>query len=198
MDQPTLYFGNNYKEQINRGGDSFITFVFLISLIFYLKPNSTLRFGKKIWNHINSHWIKPQTFIGYLTSRRAIFKIPSPFYKFKMAGYILFFLFQGDWSRAATTKPVLTPIAIDKWAIVVNETNCFQALSNLKQGLETSAKKLGITLKSPKIIKISDDRSETVVKAIREMPSGCEFLVSNTFFYCENAHMSVEKLCEFD
>ena len=99
-----------------------------------------------------------------------------------MAGYILFFLFQGDWSRAATTKPVLTPIAIDKWAIVVNETNCFQALSNLKQGLETSAKKLGITLKSPKIIKISDDRSETVVKAIREMPSGCELLVSIIFF----------------
>jgi len=103
MDQPTLYFGNNYKEQINRGG---------------------------------------------------------------------------DWSRAATTKPVLTPIAIDKWAIVVNEANCFQALCNLKQGLETSAKKLGITLKSPKIIKISDDRSETVVKAIREMPSGCELLVA--------------------
>ena len=78
---------------------------------------------------------------------------------------------------------MLTPIAIDKWAIVVNETNCFQALSNLKQGLETSAKKLGITLKSPKIIKISDDRSETVVKAIREMPSGCELLVSiNVFF----------------
>ena len=98
-----------------------------------------------------------------------------------------FFLFQGDWSRAATTKPVLTPIAIDKWAIVVNETNCFQALSNLKQGLETSAKKLGITLKSPKIIKISDDRSETVVKAIREMPSGCELLVS-IFFFFKNPH----------
>ena len=78
---------------------------------------------------------------------------------------------------------MLTPIAIDKWAIVVNETNCFQALSNLKQGLETSAKKLGITLKSPKIIKISDDRSETVVKAIREMPSGCELLVSIIFFF---------------
>ena len=99
-----------------------------------------------------------------------------------MAFFKIFFLFQGDWSRAATTKPVLTPIAIDKWAIVVNEANCFQALSNLKQGLETSAKKLGITLKSPKIIKISDDRSETVVKAIREMPSGCELLVSINFF----------------
>ena len=99
-----------------------------------------------------------------------------------MAFFKIFFLFQGDWSRAATTKPVLTPIAIDKWAIVVNETNCFQALCNLKQGLETSAKKLGIALKSPKIIKISDDRSETVVKAIREMPSGCELLVSINFF----------------
>ena len=52
MDQPTLYFGNNYKEQINRGGDSFITVVFLTSLIFYLKPNSILRFCKKIWNFI--------------------------------------------------------------------------------------------------------------------------------------------------
>ena len=89
---------------------------------------------------------------------------------------------------------MLTPIAIDKWAIVVNETNCFQALSNLKQGLETSAKKLGITLKSPKIIKISDDRSETVVKAIREMPSGCELLVSiNVFFYFKNPHW-IEKI----
>jgi hypothetical protein len=84
---------------------------------------------------------------------------------------------------------VLTPIAIDKWAIVVNETNCFQALSNLKQGLETSAKKLGITLKSPKIIKISDDRSETVVKATREMPSGCELLVSNIFLLRECSYV---------
>ena len=50
MDQPTLYFGNNYKEQINRGGNSFITFIFLISLIFYPKPNGTLGFDKKIWN----------------------------------------------------------------------------------------------------------------------------------------------------
>ena len=35
-----------------------------------------------------------------------------------------------------------------------------------------------------------------MVKAIREMPSGCKLLVSDNFFHFENAQ--VEKLCEFD
>ena len=61
MDQPTLHFGNSYKEQINRGGD-FFYYIYLPNFtnilskdsfstsLFYPKSNGTFGFDKKIWN----------------------------------------------------------------------------------------------------------------------------------------------------
>ena len=98
---------------------------------------------------------------------------------------------RNDWSRTACNKPCLTSMPMKKWAIVHNETNSAQALSNLKKGLETSAQKLGIALSNPKVIKITDDRSETYVKAVRDLPMGCELLVIILFYF-------LKKMLTFD
>ena len=84
---------------------------------------------------------------------------------------------KADWARAAGSKPVLTPMAFDKWAVIYNSKNSDQALKNLKDGLMNCSKKLGISLKAPKVIEIKDDRSDTMIKVIRDLPDGCQLVV---------------------
>lgn len=74
---------------------------------------------------------------------------------------------KGDWNRAATSS-VLTPVNLTKWAIFFTEKNkgIVQAFCG---ELQRNAKRMGITIASPRVVSLPDDRTETYIKQVRAL-----------------------------
>ena len=58
---------------------------------------------------------------------------------------------KGDWSRAATSKPVLTAVNMNKWAIFLPEKSK-QAVQAFCKALQQQAPRMGIQIANPKVI----------------------------------------------
>jgi hypothetical protein len=65
-----------------------------------------------------------------------------------------------DWGRAATTKLVLTAVPLNKWAIIFVEKN-ETVVRNFCKILQQQGPIMGIPVATPKVIKLSNDRTET-------------------------------------
>lgn len=85
---------------------------------------------------------------------------------------------RAEWSRPAANKQMLAPIALEKWAIVYNKKTAEQAFRNFKDGIRECAKKIGVPLKPPKTIEIYDDRTDSLIKNLREIPKDCELVLA--------------------
>ena len=57
---------------------------------------------------------------------------------------------KGDWGRAATNNPMLTPVALDKWAIFFLNRNADAAKDFCKM-LSVQGPKMGMKIVQPKV-----------------------------------------------
>ena len=73
---------------------------------------------------------------------------------------------RGDWSRAATNKPVMTPVHLTKWAILFTERSKDDVRKFCKT-MQQLAGRMGINVANPKVIALPNDRTETYLEALR-------------------------------
>jgi len=75
---------------------------------------------------------------------------------------------KGDWNRAATNCPMLTPVALKKWAIFFLNRNQDAAKDFCKM-IAQQGPKMGMQIAQPKVVALPNDRTETYLKEIRQV-----------------------------
>jgi len=75
---------------------------------------------------------------------------------------------KADWGRAATNNPVLTSIPLSKWAIFFMNRNSKEVQEFCKV-MQQQGPKMGINIANPKVVALPNDRTETYLKAIRDV-----------------------------
>jgi len=75
---------------------------------------------------------------------------------------------KADWGRAATNNPVLTSVPLSKWAIFFLNKHAGEAKEFCKV-MQQQGPKMGIKIANPKVVSLPNDRTETYLKAIREV-----------------------------
>ena len=103
---------------------------------------------------------------------------------------------RGDWGKAATTHHVLRAAQkIDKWALIYPA----RASANVREFHEELLKQcqpLGLLIKRGRTIEINDDKTETFVNQIRDLPNGAQLVV---VVFCgpqrADKYAAVKKLC---
>jgi len=75
---------------------------------------------------------------------------------------------KADWGRAATNNPVLTSVPLSKWAIFFLSKHAGEAKEFCKV-MQQQGPKMGIKMANPKVVALPNDRTETYLKAIREV-----------------------------
>lgn len=100
-----------------------------------------------------------------------------------------------DWSRAVTSKPVLTPVSVDKWLIVFPSRNKDVAQS-FSRIFQQQAPRMGIQVSTPGVQSLDNDRTDTYLKAIRTSVTKDTQLVV-TIFPQQRAdrYAAIKKLC---
>ncbi len=76
-------------------------------------------------------------------------------------------LTRSDWSRAATNKPVLTPISLTNWVVLFPQDKA-NDVRRFCQTMQNLAQRMGITMAQPRPIKLANDRTNAYVDAMRE------------------------------
>jgi len=102
---------------------------------------------------------------------------------------------KGDWGRATTNNPMLTPIALKKWAIFFLNRNQDAAKEFCKM-LAQQGPKMGMNIVQPKVISLPNDRTETYLKEIRQVidPS-VQLIVSLVPAQKADRYSAIKKLC---
>jgi len=102
---------------------------------------------------------------------------------------------KGDWGRAATNCPMLTPIALKKWAIFFINRNQDAAKEFCKM-LGQQGPKMGMNIAQPKVISLPNDRTETYLKEIRQVidPS-VQMIVTLVPAQKADRYSAIKKLC---
>jgi len=102
---------------------------------------------------------------------------------------------KGDWSRAATTKKVLTSVPIASWAIIFPAS----MESDAKKSCTTLAEqgpRLGIQVARPRVVPITSDRTEAYLNAMRELPGNIDIVVTVfTGGQRSDRYAAVKKFC---
>jgi len=75
---------------------------------------------------------------------------------------------KADWGRAATNNPVLTSVPLAKWAIFFVNRSADTAKEFCKV-LQQQGPKMGLKIANPKVVALPNDRTDTYLKAIREV-----------------------------
>jgi len=75
---------------------------------------------------------------------------------------------KADWGRAATNNPVLTAVPLSKWAIFFMNRNTTEVKEFCKV-MQQQGPKMGINIANPKVVALPNDRTETYLKAIRDV-----------------------------
>ena len=75
---------------------------------------------------------------------------------------------RSDWSRAASTKPVLTPVNLERWAVVFTKKDR-SVVERFCKAMQQQAPKMGIQMRNPAIKEVENDRTDTFLKAISEV-----------------------------
>jgi aubergine-like protein len=83
----------------------------------------------------------------------------------------------GDWGKTATNRPVLTAVALEKWALIY-PSNLERSVKSLTTTFQQQAPRLGMTVKPPKIIVLPNDKTELYLKAIRELPDDAQLVMA--------------------
>ena len=78
------------------------------------------------------------------------------------------FKFRSDWSRAASTKPALTPVNLEKWAIIFTSKDR-PVVERFCKTMQKLAPGMGIQIRNPAIKPVENDRTDTFLKAISEV-----------------------------
>ncbi len=105
---------------------------------------------------------------------------------------------KGDWTRASTNRTVLTAANVERWAIVypVSAKSTATAFMTI---LKQQAPRMGVNFKAPKIVEIPNDRTDTFVKAIRDLPDNAEFVLTMfTGPQKGDRYAAVKKICLVD
>ena len=82
---------------------------------------------------------------------------------------------RGDWSRAATSKHVLRPRPLHNWTVVVPSKDEASA-KTFVETVRLQAKWMGISVWEPKVVTLRNDRTETFLKAIEELPDNTQMV----------------------
>jgi len=77
-------------------------------------------------------------------------------------------LTRSDWSRAASTKPALTPVNLEKWAIIFTSKDR-PVVERFCKTMQKLAPGMGIQIRNPAIKPVENDRTDTFLKAISEV-----------------------------
>jgi len=102
---------------------------------------------------------------------------------------------KGDWGRAATSKNVLTPVNLVKWAVIFPSKNQPVAKS-FCQILQKEGPRMGIQVAMPKVVGLDNDRTETYLKAMREVIGPDVQLVVTIFPQMRSdRYAAIKKLC---
>ena len=87
---------------------------------------------------------------------------------------------KADWGRAATTKCVLTPVKIEKWAILFVDKN-ENVVKNFCKIMQQQGPKMGIPVAQPKVVKLKDDRTDSYLRELRQLINPSVQLVVTIF-----------------
>jgi len=102
---------------------------------------------------------------------------------------------KGDWSRAATSKPVLTAVNMNKWAIFLPEKSK-QAVQAFCKALQQQAPRMGIQIANPKVMMLPDDRTETYLKSIRDtIDKSVQMVLAVVPQVKSDRYAGIKKLC---
>lgn len=83
---------------------------------------------------------------------------------------------RGDWGKAATTHHVLKAEKINKWALIYPD-KASATVREFHECLLQQCKNLGLVIGRAKTIEIKNDKTETYVNTIRDLPSGAQLVV---------------------
>jgi len=83
---------------------------------------------------------------------------------------------RGDWGKAATTHHVLKSEKINKWALIYPE-KASSSVREFHECLLEQCKNLGLAIKRARTIEINNDKTETYIKSIRDLPDGAQLVV---------------------
>lgn len=75
---------------------------------------------------------------------------------------------KADWGRAATTKEVLTPVPLKKWAIFFPDKSK-AIVQNFCKVMQQQGPRMGIPIANPKVVALPNDRTDTYMKALRDI-----------------------------
>jgi len=102
---------------------------------------------------------------------------------------------KGDWGRAATNNPMLTPVPLKKWAIFFLNRNQDAAKEFCKM-LAVQGPKMGMPIVQPKAIALPNDRTETYLKEIRQIidPS-VQLILALVPAQKADRYAAIKKLC---
>merc|ERR1719412_2618667 len=102
---------------------------------------------------------------------------------------------KADWGRAATSKPVLTAVPLNKWAIIYVEKN-ETVVRNFCKIMQQQGPRMGLQIANPKPIKIANDRTESYLKELRSIINPSVQLVMTIFPQMKSDRYSaIKKLC---
>jgi len=102
---------------------------------------------------------------------------------------------KADWARAATSKQVLTPVALAKWAVVFVSKNQ-PVVKSFCQILSQQGPKMGINVATPKVVGLDNDRTETYLKAVRSIiEPGVQLIVTIFPQMRSDRYAAIKKLC---
>jgi len=102
---------------------------------------------------------------------------------------------KADWARAATSKQVLTPVALAKWAVVFVSKNQ-PVVKSFCQILSQQGPKMGINVAMPKVVGLDNDRTETYLKAVRSIiEPGVQLIVTIFPQMRSDRYAAIKKLC---
>ena len=87
---------------------------------------------------------------------------------------------RSDWSRAATTKPALTPINLEKWAVIFTKKDR-SVVERFCKTMQQQAPKMGIQIRNPVIKEVEKARAavsrggstDNLMRARYELASLC-------------------------
>jgi len=104
-------------------------------------------------------------------------------------------LTRSDWSRAASTKPVLTPVNLERWAVVFTKKDR-SVVERFCKAMQQQAPKMGIQMRNPAIKEVENDRTDTFLKAISEVVTPSTQLVMTVVPQQKSdRYAAIKKLC---
>ena len=74
---------------------------------------------------------------------------------------------KADWSRAVSSKPLLTSVTIDHW-LIIHPDRCRDAAKNFTHWMRDLTQRMKWKVMAPTVVILKDDRSETLLEGLRK------------------------------